>query len=158
MNEYDELFAEKLYLLLRLRAQERITWSGRYRPPLVDAEIAPRALQAPLPLRVGVGGTPASAARAGHLGLPMMLGYIGGTLEHARRAVDIYRAAGEAAGHAPETLQVGISTHFYAAASEEDAAGVFGHTAPTCTPRPTTAAASSSTARCSTQPAAATAR
>jgi alkanesulfonate monooxygenase SsuD/methylene tetrahydromethanopterin reductase-like flavin-dependent oxidoreductase (luciferase family) len=127
MDEYDELFAEKLDLLLRLRDQDRITWSGRYRPPLVDAEITPRALQVPLPVWIGVGGTPASAARAGHLGLPMMLGYIGGTLEHARRTVDIYHAAGQAAGHDPETLQVAISTHFYAADSEHDAADVFEH-------------------------------
>src|SRR4051812_14828966 len=123
MNEYDELFAEKLDLLLQLRQQDRITWRGRYRPPLDDAEIAPRALRAPLRVWVGVGGPPASAARAGPLGLPMMLGYIGGTLEPARRAVDIYRAA----GHAPDTLQVGISTHFYAAASDQDAADVFEH-------------------------------
>jgi alkanesulfonate monooxygenase SsuD/methylene tetrahydromethanopterin reductase-like flavin-dependent oxidoreductase (luciferase family) len=67
------------------------------------------------------------AARAGHLGLPMMLGYIGGTLAHARRAIDIYRTAGDAAGHDPETLQVGISTHFYAAAAEQDATEVFEH-------------------------------
>jgi alkanesulfonate monooxygenase SsuD/methylene tetrahydromethanopterin reductase-like flavin-dependent oxidoreductase (luciferase family) len=126
MSEYDELFAEKLDLLLRLREQDRITWAGRYRPPLTGADIAPRALQEPLPVWVGVGGSPASAARAGHLGLPMMLGYIGGTLAHARRAVDVYRAAGEAAGH-PEKLRVGISTHFYAAASEQDAADVFDH-------------------------------
>jgi alkanesulfonate monooxygenase SsuD/methylene tetrahydromethanopterin reductase-like flavin-dependent oxidoreductase (luciferase family) len=119
MSEYDELFAEKLDLLLRLREQEQITWAGRYRPPLTDAEIAPRALQDPLPVWVGVGGSPGSAARAGHLGLPMMLGYIGGTLAHARRTVEIYRAAGEAAGHDPDTLQVGISTHFYAAASDQ---------------------------------------
>src|SRR4051794_9392225 len=127
MNEYDELFAEKLDLLLRLREQDRITWRGRYRPPLDDAEIAPRALQAPLPVWVGVGGTPASAARAGRLGLPMMLGYIGGTLAHARRAVDIYRAADAAAGHDRETPQVGISTHFCAAETDQDAVDVFEH-------------------------------
>src|SRR4051812_13242564 len=127
MNEYDELFAEKLDLLLRLREQDRITWSGRYRPPLHEAQIAPRALQAQLPVWVGVGGTPASAARAGRLGLPMMLGYIGGTPEHARRTVDTYRAASQAAGHDPTTLQVGISTHFYAAETEQDAADVFEH-------------------------------
>jgi alkanesulfonate monooxygenase SsuD/methylene tetrahydromethanopterin reductase-like flavin-dependent oxidoreductase (luciferase family) len=92
-----------------------------------------------------------SAARAGHLGLPMMLGYIGGTLAHARRA-------GDAAGHDPETLQVGISTHFYAAASEQDATEVFEHYRTYYTPTPTTAAASSSTGRCSTRLAAATAR
>ena len=65
----------------------------------MSAEISPRAAQDPLPVCVGVGGSPNSAARAGYLGLPMMLGYIGSTLAHARRAVDIYRAAGETAGH-----------------------------------------------------------
>src|SRR4051794_29658503 len=90
MHEYDELFAEKLDLLLRLREQDRITWSGRYRPPLVDAEIAPRALQEPLPVWVGVGGSPESAARAGYLGMPMMLGYIGGTPPHAPPTPGIY--------------------------------------------------------------------
>ncbi|WP_037412212.1 LLM class flavin-dependent oxidoreductase [Candidatus Solirubrobacter pratensis] len=127
INEYDALFTEKLDLLLRLREHDQLTWSGRYRPPLVSAEIAPRAVQAPLPVWVGVGGTPASAARAGHLGLPMTLGYIGGTLAHARRTVEIYRSAGEAAGHDPEMLPVAISTHFYAADSEQDVAGVFDH-------------------------------
>jgi alkanesulfonate monooxygenase SsuD/methylene tetrahydromethanopterin reductase-like flavin-dependent oxidoreductase (luciferase family) len=126
INEYDELFAEKLDLLLRLREQDQITWTGRYRPPLADAQIAPRAVQEPLPVWLGVGGSPESAARAGYLGLPMILGYIGGTLEHARRTVDIYRAAGEAAGH-PDKLRVGISTHFYAAETEQDAVGVFDH-------------------------------
>src|SRR3954452_20287005 len=108
INEYDELFAEKLDLLLGLREQDRLTWTGRYRPPLVDAQIAPRAVQEPLPVWIGVGGPPAPAARAGQLALPMMLGYIGGTLAHARRTVDIYRAAGEAAGHNPDKLRVGI--------------------------------------------------
>jgi alkanesulfonate monooxygenase SsuD/methylene tetrahydromethanopterin reductase-like flavin-dependent oxidoreductase (luciferase family) len=124
MAEYDELFREKLDLLLRLREQDTVSWRGWCRPPLHDAQIAPRAVQEPLPVWVGVGGSPGSAERAGRLGLPMMLGYIGGTLTHARRAVDIYRAAGEEAGH-PEKLRVGISTHFYAAASEQDAAEVF---------------------------------
>jgi alkanesulfonate monooxygenase SsuD/methylene tetrahydromethanopterin reductase-like flavin-dependent oxidoreductase (luciferase family) len=124
MGEYDELFREKLDLLLRLRAQDTISWRGRYRPPLHGAEIAPRAVQDPPPVWVGVGGSPRSAERAGRLGLPMLLGYIGGTLAHARRTVRIYRAAGEEAGH-PEKLRVGISTHFYAASSEQDAADVF---------------------------------
>jgi alkanesulfonate monooxygenase SsuD/methylene tetrahydromethanopterin reductase-like flavin-dependent oxidoreductase (luciferase family) len=112
LEDYDALFDEKLRLLLQLREQERVTWSGRFRPPLHDAPIAPRALQDPLPVWVGVGGSPDSAARAGALGLPMTLGLIGGPLEGARRAVDIYRAAGLRAGH-PEKLKVGISTHFY---------------------------------------------
>src|SRR3954453_2551789 len=124
MAEYDELFREKLDLLLRLREQDTVTWRGRYRPPLHDAQIAPRAVQKPLPVWVGVGGSPGSAERAGRLGLPMMLGYIGGTLPHARRVVDIYRAGGEAAGPAHK-MHVGISSHFYAAGSEQDAADVF---------------------------------
>ncbi|PWR10086.1 LLM class flavin-dependent oxidoreductase [Micromonospora acroterricola] len=113
VNDYDALYTEKLDLLLRLRDQEKVTWSGRFRPPLHDAQITPRAVQDPLPVWAGVGGSPASAERAGRLGLPMVLGYIGGPLHHARRTVDIYRAAGEMAGHA-EKLRVGISTHFFA--------------------------------------------
>ncbi|MFC7529328.1 LLM class flavin-dependent oxidoreductase [Actinoplanes sp. GCM10030250] len=77
------------------------------------AQIAPRAVQPELPVWAGVGGSPRSAERAGRLGLPMVLGYIGGPLSHARKAVDIYRAAGEKAGH-PEKLRLGISTHFFA--------------------------------------------
>jgi alkanesulfonate monooxygenase SsuD/methylene tetrahydromethanopterin reductase-like flavin-dependent oxidoreductase (luciferase family) len=113
VDDYDALFTEKIDLLLRLRASDHVTWSGKFRPPLHDAPIAPRAAQDPLPVWAGVGGSPASAARAGLLGLPMVLGYIGGPLSHAKRAIDLYRAAGEKAGH-PEKLRVGISTHFYA--------------------------------------------
>jgi alkanesulfonate monooxygenase SsuD/methylene tetrahydromethanopterin reductase-like flavin-dependent oxidoreductase (luciferase family) len=113
MAQYDALFSEKLDLLLALREHSRVTWSGRYRAPLHDAAIAPRAHQQPLPVWVGVGGSPDSAARAGRLGLPMVLGYIGGPFSHPRRAVDVYRAAGERAGH-PEKLRVGVSTHFFA--------------------------------------------
>ncbi|MEU4243922.1 LLM class flavin-dependent oxidoreductase [Actinoplanes sp. NPDC026619] len=113
VNDYDALFAEKIDLLLRLRADDHVTWSGKFRPPLSDAPIAPRAAQAELPVWAGVGGSPTSAVRAGLLGLPMVLGYIGGPLSHAKRAVDLYRAAGEQAGH-PEKLRVGISTHFFA--------------------------------------------
>lgn len=124
LADYDQVFAEKLDLLLRLRGQERVTWSGRFRPDLVDAPITPRAAQEPLPVWLGVGGSPESAHRAGTLGLPMVLGYIGGPLDHARRAVDIYRHAGEQAGH-PEKLRVGISTHFYAGATPEAARRTF---------------------------------
>ncbi|MCM3923166.1 LLM class flavin-dependent oxidoreductase [Frankia sp. AiPs1] len=123
LADADALFDEKLRLLLTLREQERVTWRGRFRPPLTDAPITPRAEPGSLPVWVGVGGSPTSAERAGRLGLPMVLGYIGGPLSHARRAVDVYRAAGEQAGH-PERLKVGISTHFYAAASEQDARAV----------------------------------
>ncbi|MCW6003435.1 LLM class flavin-dependent oxidoreductase [Micromonospora sp. CPCC 205371] len=124
VEEYDALFAEKLDLLLQLRDRDRVTWTGRYRPPLHDAEVNPRAIQSPLPVWAGVGGTPSSAERAGRLGLPMVLGLIGGTLHHARRTVDLYRAAGERAGH-PEKLRVAISTHFYAGAGPGSASDVY---------------------------------
>jgi alkanesulfonate monooxygenase SsuD/methylene tetrahydromethanopterin reductase-like flavin-dependent oxidoreductase (luciferase family) len=119
--DYDALFAEKLDLLLRVSRDSRVTWTGRFRPSLTDAPVAPRAYQHVLPVWVGVGGTPTSAERAGRLGLPMVLGYIGGPLARARQAVEIYRQAGERAGH-PEKLRVGISTHFYAGENADAAA------------------------------------
>lgn len=126
LADYDAAFSEKLELLLQLRQRERATWAGRFRPPLDDAPITPRAAQEPLPVWVGVGGSPGSVERAGRLGLPMVLGYIGGTLEHGRRAVELYRAAGEGAGHL-ENLRVGISTHFFAGATPEEARDTFPH-------------------------------
>ncbi|HEY0240059.1 MAG TPA: LLM class flavin-dependent oxidoreductase, partial [Friedmanniella sp.] len=106
LDDYDAIFTEKLGLLLRLRAEATVrSWSGRFRAPLHDAEIIPRAVD--LPVWVGVGGSPGSAERAGRLGLPMTLGLIGGSIEHARRTVDAYRSAGEAAGHG-DRLRVGI--------------------------------------------------
>ncbi|TDO27791.1 alkanesulfonate monooxygenase SsuD/methylene tetrahydromethanopterin reductase-like flavin-dependent oxidoreductase (luciferase family) [Kribbella sp. VKM Ac-2527] len=122
--DYDAAFSEKLDLLLQLRTNDHVTWSGKFRPPLHDAPVTPRAAQNPLPVWLGVGGSPASAERAGRLGLPMILGYIGGPLTHARRTVDLYRAAGERAGH-PDKLRVGISTHFYAGATPQAARQTF---------------------------------
>ena len=122
--DYDALFAEKLGLLLDIRAREKVTWAGRFRPPLDAATVVPRAVQQPLPVWVGVGGSPDSAERAGRLGLPMVLGYIGGTLAHLRPLVDAYRAVGEQAGH-PEALKVAISTHFHAAADPAKARAVY---------------------------------
>ena len=122
--DYDALFAEKLGLLLDIRAREKVTWAGRFRPPLDAATVVPRAVQQPLPVWVGVGGSPDSAERAGRLGLPMVLGYIGGTLAHLRPLVDAYRAVGEQVGH-PEALKVAISTHFHAAADPAKARAVY---------------------------------
>jgi alkanesulfonate monooxygenase SsuD/methylene tetrahydromethanopterin reductase-like flavin-dependent oxidoreductase (luciferase family) len=122
--DYDALFAEKLGLLLDIRAAQSVTWSGRFRPPLDAATVVPRAVQDRLPVWVGVGGSPGSAERAGRLGLPMVLGYIGGTLAHLRPLVDAYRAAGEQAGH-PEALKVAISTHFHAGADPAKARAVY---------------------------------
>lgn len=120
MAEYDELFAEKLDLLLRLRDEEKVTWNGRYRPALNGAEANPQP-SGELPIWVAVGGTPSSAVRAGRLGLPMVLGLIGGTIDQAKRLVDLYRSAGSDAGHPDSRLKVGITSHFYVGETSEQA-------------------------------------
>jgi probable LLM family oxidoreductase len=119
-SDYDDLFAEKLELLLKLRAEERVTWSGKFRPALHDQAVYPRPLQAEIPIWVGVGGTPESFVRAGLLGLPLMVAVIGGETHRFRRAVDLYRAAGAQAGHAPEKLKVGLHSLGYVAPSREE--------------------------------------
>ena len=120
-NDYDELFAEKLDLLLQLRAEERITWSGKFRPALNNQAVYPRPLQAEIPIWLGVGGTPESFVRAGLLGLPLMVAVIGGETHRFRRYVDLYRAAGAQAGHAPEKLKVGLHSLGYVAPTREEA-------------------------------------
>ncbi len=105
---YDDLFAEKLDLFLRLREQTNITWKGRFRPPLNGQGVYPRPLQALLPVWLGVGGTPQSFERAGLLGLPLMVAIIGGTYKRFRPLVDLYREAGARAGHDPADLKVGV--------------------------------------------------
>ena len=108
LGDYASLFEEKLDLLLRLRASEKVTWSGRHRPELHDQGVYPRPVQHPLPVWVGVGGTPESFVRAGLLGLPLVVAIIGGEPARFRPLVDLYRRAGAEAGHAPETLRVGL--------------------------------------------------
>jgi probable LLM family oxidoreductase len=120
-NDYDELFAEKLDLLLQLRAEERITWSGKFRPALNNQAVYPRPLQAEIPIWLGVGGTPESFVRAGLLGLPLMVAVIGGETHRFRRAVNLYREAGAQAGHAPEKLKVGLHSLGYVAPSRAEA-------------------------------------
>ncbi|MFM8565422.1 MAG: Atu2307/SP_0267 family LLM class monooxygenase [Bacteroidota bacterium] len=120
-NDYDALFAEKLELLLKLRAEERVTWSGKFRPALRDQAVHPRPIQAEIPIWLGVGGTPESFVRAGLLGLPLMVAVIGGETHRFRRAVDLYRSAGAQAGHAPEKLKVGLHSLGYVAPSREEA-------------------------------------
>src|ERR1700689_4729786 len=102
LEDYDSLFAEKLDLLLAIRANTHVHWSGEHRPELTGQAIFPRPLQNPLPIWVGVGGTPASFVRAGTLGLPLMVAIIGGEPEDFRPLIDLYREAGRRAGHAPE--------------------------------------------------------
>jgi alkanesulfonate monooxygenase SsuD/methylene tetrahydromethanopterin reductase-like flavin-dependent oxidoreductase (luciferase family) len=102
LQEYDALFAEKLNLLLQIRDNEFVNWSGRFRPSLNNQPVYPRPLQKKLPVWLGVGGTPASFKRAGELGLPLMVAVIGGETHRFRPLIDIYRRAGEKAGFAPE--------------------------------------------------------
>ena len=122
LADYDSLFTEKLELLLQLRDQVEVTWSGRHRPPLVHQSVYPRPHQDPLPIWVGVGGTPESFARAGLLGLPLMIAIIGGEPRQFGPLVDLYRRAGAQAGHAPEALQVGLHVFGYVADSSQAAA------------------------------------
>ncbi|MGO6970609.1 LLM class flavin-dependent oxidoreductase [Rhizobium leguminosarum] len=107
-RDYDDLFAEKLDLLLRLGETTNVTWEGRFRPPLHGQGVFPRPHQPQLPIWIGVGGTPQSFARAGTLGLPLMVAIIGGSFERFRPLVDLYREAGKRAGHSAETLKVGV--------------------------------------------------
>ncbi|MGO7154047.1 LLM class flavin-dependent oxidoreductase [Rhizobium leguminosarum] len=107
-RDYDDLFAEKLDLLLRLGETPNVTWEGRFRPPLRGQGVFPRPHQPQLPIWIGVGGTPQSFARAGTLGLPLMVAIIGGSFERFRPLVDLYREAGKRAGHSAETLKVGV--------------------------------------------------
>jgi probable LLM family oxidoreductase len=108
LEDYDAVFTEKLDLLLKIRDQAKVTWSGRFRPALNGQGIYPRPLQKKLPTWLGVGGTPQSFARAGSLGLPLMVAIIGGQPARFRPLVDLYREAGRRAGHAPESLKVGL--------------------------------------------------
>ncbi|MDA9905802.1 LLM class flavin-dependent oxidoreductase [Cyclobacteriaceae bacterium] len=113
LSDYDALFSEKLGLLLQLRDHESITWEGKFRPALQNQSIYPRPLQPKLPIWLGVGGTPASFVRAGTLGLPLMIAIIGGETHRFRPLVDLYREAGEKAGHPPATLKVGLHSLGY---------------------------------------------
>jgi probable LLM family oxidoreductase len=121
LQDYDDLFAEKLDLLLKIRDQEVITWSGRFRPALKEQAIYPRPVQSPIPVWLGVGGTPASFARAGMLGLPLMVAVIGGETHRFRPLIDLYRDAGAKAGHAPEKLKVGLHSLGFVAATTQEA-------------------------------------
>jgi probable LLM family oxidoreductase len=121
LDDYDELFAEKLDLLLKIRDNEVVNWSGKFRAALRNQAIYPRPLQIPLPVWIGVGGTPASFVRAGKLGLPLMVAVIGGETHRFRRLVDLYRQAGEEAGHSPEKLKVGLHSLGYVAKHSQEA-------------------------------------
>lgn len=122
LEDYDELFAEKLGLLLELREHEHITWSGKHRPALTGQGVYPRPLQQPIPVWIAVGGTPQSVVRAGTLGLPLALAIIGGHPERFVPLVNLYREAARRAGHDPATLAVGINSHGFIADNAQQAA------------------------------------
>src|SRR5690606_15050754 len=119
LNDYNDLFEEKLQLLLKLRESERITWKGKHRPPLDDRGVYPRP-ERPLPVWVAVGGTPESAIRAGKFGLPMALGIIGGMPERFAPFVQFHREAAREAGH--KTPRLSINSHGFIAETSQEAA------------------------------------
>jgi probable LLM family oxidoreductase len=125
LADYDELFAEKLGLLLELRTNERVTWSGRHRAPLRDQAVYPRPVQQPIPVWIAVGGTPNSVVRAAKLGLPLALAIIGGAPQHFVPLIDLYRETWRDAGHDPAKLQLGINSHTFVADTSQEAAGTF---------------------------------
>jgi probable LLM family oxidoreductase len=125
LDDYDALFEENLDLLLEVRENEQVTWSGRFRPPLTGQGVYPRAAQNPLPVWVGVGGTPNSFARAGALGLPLMVAIIGGETRRFRPLIDLYYETAERFGHPRERLRVGLHSLGYVAASKKQAADEF---------------------------------
>lgn len=125
LHHYDELFSEKLDLLLNIQNNEYVTWSGKFRPALNNQPIYPRPIQEPLPVWLGVGGTPASFARAGALGLPLMVAVIGGETHRFRPLIDLYRSAGEKAGHSPDKLKVGLHSLGYIAETTKKAVDEF---------------------------------
>jgi len=122
LQDYDELFTEKLELLLKLREEERITWSGRHRAAIDDRAVYPRPLQDRIPVWVAVGGTPRSVSRAATLGLPMALAIIGGVPARFQAMVDLYRDRAARAGHDPAALPISINSHGFIADDSQDAA------------------------------------
>jgi len=125
LADYDELFAEKLDLLLRLRENERVTWRGKHRPPLNDQGVYPRPEQNPIPVWIAVGGTPQSFVRAGTLGLPLAVAIIGGAPENFAPLVALYREAARRAGHDPAKLPVSINSHAFIAPTSQEARDIF---------------------------------
>ena len=125
LSDYDELFAEKLDLLIAIRDAERVTWSGEFRAPLDDQGIYPRPQQDPLPLWVGVGGTPASVVRAGHRGLPVALAIIGGSPDRFSVLADLHRRSLIEAGHDPHDAPLAVHAHGLVAPTSDQAAAEF---------------------------------
>jgi alkanesulfonate monooxygenase SsuD/methylene tetrahydromethanopterin reductase-like flavin-dependent oxidoreductase (luciferase family) len=125
LDDYDDLYAEKLDLLLRIRAGTHVMWSGHHRPSLHEAGVWPRPVQDLLPVWVAVGGSPQSVVRAGTLGLPLTIAIIGGGPERFVPLVELYREAASSAGHDPEQTKLAINTHAFVGATSEQADAAF---------------------------------
>ncbi|MGE3074631.1 MAG: LLM class flavin-dependent oxidoreductase [Dehalococcoidia bacterium] len=125
LDDYDELAAEKLELLLTIRDNEVVNWQGKFRAPIHGRGVYPRAAQEKLPVWVGVGGNPASVERAGRLGLPLIIAIIGGAPARFQPLVDYYREAARAAGHDVSKLPVAINSHAHIAETSQQAADEF---------------------------------
>jgi probable LLM family oxidoreductase len=125
LEDYDELFAEKLDLLLAIRDSVKVTWSGNLRAPINDRGVYPRPFQDRLPVWIAIGGTPQSAARAGALGLPLALAIIGGEPARFAPLFDLYREAAQRAGNDPADLATSINVHGFVAETTEQAADDF---------------------------------
>src|SRR5947209_9745101 len=125
LEDYDSLFADKLELLLEIRDHEFVEWSGTHRPPLTGQGVYPRPLQDPFPIWLGVGGTPGSFARAGALGLPLMVAIIGGETRRFRPLIDLYRETGKRFGHSPDRMRVGVHALGYVARTTQEATDDF---------------------------------
>jgi probable LLM family oxidoreductase len=121
LEDYDSLFAEKLDLLLKIRENEHVHWSGKHRAALTGQGVYPRPVQNPFPIWLGVGGTPQSFARAGALGLPLMVAIIGGETRRFRPLIDLYRETGKRFGHSPDRLRVGVHALGYVARTTQEA-------------------------------------
>jgi len=125
LENYDELFAEKLELLLKVRAGEKVTWKGTHRPPIDDRGVYPRPVQDPLPVWIAVGGNPGSVIRAGDLGLPLVLAIIGGMPQRFVPLIELYRESARRAGHDPALLPVAINSHGFIGENSQDATETF---------------------------------
>jgi probable LLM family oxidoreductase len=125
LDDYDELFAEKLELLLQIRESTHVTWSGRHRAALNDAGVWPRPVQEPLPVWIAVGGTPQSVIRAGTLGLPLTVAIIGGQPERFVPLIELYRSAADAAGHKTAQTKLALNTHAFVSNSAAQADEAF---------------------------------
>jgi probable LLM family oxidoreductase len=125
LEDYDDLFVEKLDLLLKIRDHQQVKWSGKHRPALNGQGIYPRPMQQQLPIWLGVGGTPQSFARAGFLGLPLMVAIIGGQQHRFRPLIDLYREAARRAGHEQKQIRVGLHMLGFLGESTQAAADDF---------------------------------